>query len=186
MSGKSTALKSLYNRLDGHKTVVSIDTSHLENQRTLFYDYGELDLKFGIWNLIINFWTATGQDFYCATRTTVLQGTDGIVFVADSRKSLLDDNKKSWGELKSFFKDKLEHLIPVIICLNKRDLEDLISTEFLKNYLQLHPNTHVYETIATQNHNIYPAFKDIFENIFQIHKAAKTSIMKQLKEYPDK
>jgi len=184
MSGKSTALKSLYNQLNGGTHLVSIETSHSKDSRTLFYDYGALNLTFGIWKLQINFWTATGQDFYCATRTTVLQGSDGIFFVADSRDSLIEENEKSWNELKSFFGNKLENLIPVIVCLNKRDLPDLISVEFLKNYLQLHPNTHLYETIAIHNQNIYPAFKDLFETIFQIHREAKISIMNQLKKYP--
>lgn len=186
MSGKSTALKGLYHQLNGVNPVVSIETSHSKNSRTLFYDLGTLELKFGIWKLKLNFWTATGQDFYCATRTTVLQGADGLIFVADSQEPLIQDNLKSWNELKSFFGDKLEHIIPVIICLNKRDLPNLISEEELKQFLQLEPNTHVYETIATKNQNIYPAFKELLESIFLIHKAAKTSIMQQLKALPKK
>ncbi|MHA1650294.1 MAG: GTP-binding protein [Candidatus Helarchaeota archaeon] len=184
MSGKSTALKHLYTDLNGKSQLISIETSHQQNKRTLFYDYGTLDLTFGIWRLHLNLWTATGQDFYCATRTTVLQGTDGIIFVADSRRTLLEENSKSWNELKSFFGDKLEKIIPVVVCLNKRDLTDLIPAEDLRTHLKLHTNTQIFETIAIQNHNIYPAFKTLFENIFQIHKTAKVSIMQQLKEYP--
>ncbi len=184
MSGKSTALKCLYNHLNGGSPLISIETSHSRNSRTLFYDFGMLKLTFGIWKLKLNFWTATGQDYYCATRSTVLQGSDGLIFVADSQESLMNENIKSWNELKSFFQDRLEHIIPVIICLNKRDLTELISADFLKETLQLHLNTNIYETIATKNHNIYPAFKALLENIFQIHKAAKTSIMNQLKNSP--
>ncbi len=94
MSGKTTALKGLYAHLNGSAPLVSIETSHSKNSRTLFYDLGTLELKFGIWKLKLNFWTATGQDFYCATRTTVLQGADGLIFVADSQKLLLDENIK--------------------------------------------------------------------------------------------
>jgi len=186
MSGKSTALKALYHDLNGGKKLVSIETSHSKDARTLFYDYGELDLTFGIWKLKLNLWTATGQDFYCATRPTVLQSTDGIIFVIDSRKNLLEDNLKSWNELKSFFGNKLETTIPVIACLNKRDLPDVIPGSIIQSAFEFHPSTKLHETIATQNHNIYPAFKDLFENIFQIHKAAKTTILNQLREYPKK
>jgi GTPase SAR1 family protein len=181
MSGKTTALKSLYNNLNGGTKLVSIETSHTESSRTLFYDFGTLELKFGIWKLKLNFWTATGQDFYCATRSTVLQGTDGIMFIADSQEFLLADNKKSWSELKSFFGSRLEHLIPVILCLNKRDLPEIISNQHIKTTLQLLPETPIYETIATKDENIYPAFKQLLEDIFRIHKTAKTSIMNQLK-----
>jgi len=186
MSGKSTALKALYQDLNGSKDIVSIETSHSKDARTLFYDYGELDLTFGIWKLKLNLWTATGQDFYCATRPTVLQSTDGIIFVIDSRKSLLEDNLKSWNELKSFFGNKLETTIPVIVCLNKRDLPDIISVPLIQRTCEFHTSTKLYETIATQNQNIYPAFKALFESIFQIHKVAKTTILNQLKEYPKK
>jgi len=186
MSGKTTALKSLYNQLNGGKKVVSIETSHMKDSRTLFYDYGELDLSFGIWKLRLNLWTATGQDFYCATRPVVLAGTDGILFVVDSRKELLEDNLKSWNELKSFFGSKLETMIPVIICLNKRDLPDVIPLPIIQSALELQASTKVYETIATQNHNIYPPFKELFENIFQIHRAAKNTILNQLRDFPKK
>lgn len=185
MSGKSTALKGLYTDLNG-KNLISIDTSHDQNKRTLFYDFGTLDLAFGIWKLRLNLWTATGQDFYCATRRTVLEGTDGIIFVADSRKPILEENMKSWNELKLYFQEKLENFIPVVICLNKRDLSDLISSPLLQETLNLNLNTQIFETIATANHNIYPAFKTLFENIFQVHKLAKASIMSQLKDYPKK
>ena len=186
MSGKSTALKALYHNLNGSKEIVSIETSHLKDARTLFFDYGELDLTFGIWKLKLNLWTATGQDFYCATRPTVLQSTDGIIFIIDSRDSLLEENLKSWNELKSFFGNKLETTIPVIACLNKRDLPDVVAAPMIQSAFEFQPFTKLYETIATQNHNIYPAFNDLFERIFQIHRDAKTTILNQLKEYPKK
>ncbi len=185
MSGKSTALKGLHSQLNGKEPLVSIETSHSNNSRTLFYDYGSLDLTFGTWKLKLNFWTATGQDFYCATRSTVLQGADGIIFVADSQDSLIDDNIKSWNELKSFFSSRLESIIPVIVCLNKRDLPELVTGAYVRTTLELLSNTPIYETIATKSENIYPAFRNLLERIFQIHKAAKTSIMNQLKDRTD-
>ncbi len=181
MSGKSTALRGLYEQLDGEGPLVSIETSHAQNSRTLFYDYGPLRLKFGMWNLQLNFWTATGQDYYCATRSTVLQGADGIIFVADSQDALVEDNVKSWKELRAFFGERLESIIPVSVCLNKRDLPNIVSDDLMRKALQLLSNTPIYETIATRNENIYPAFRQLLEWIFQIHKIAKTSIMDQLK-----
>lgn len=186
MSGKTTALKALYKHLNGGKQIVSIETSHSKDSRTLFYDYGELDLSFGIWKLRLNLWTATGQDFYCATRPIVLSGTDGILFVIDSRKELLEENLKSWTELKSFFGNKLESTIPVVLCLNKRDLPDVIPAAIVPTAFELQASTKVHETIATQSHNIYPPFKELFETIFQIHKSAKNTILNQLRDFPKK
>ncbi len=181
MSGKSTALQGLYRQLDGAQPIISIETSHAENSRTLYYDYGPLKLKFGAWNLQLNFWTATGQDFYCVTRPTVLQRTDGILFVVDSQLALTEFNKKSWDELKSFFGARLERIVPVIVCLNKRDLPDPVSAEVVRQVLPLRAQTPLYETIATKNINLFPAFKQLLDLVFQVHKVAKTSIMDQLK-----
>lgn len=187
MSGKTTALQALYQHFNSRglqiEPLVSIETSHEKDRRTLFYDFGTFNLKFGIWKMKLNFWTATGQDFYCATRTTVLQGTDGIIFVADSQESLFEENLKSWSELKAIFGSRLENIIPVVVCLNKRDLSNKITTESLKETLGLIQSTPIYETIATTNQNVYPAFKSLLEKIFQVHRSAKITIMKQLKDY---
>lgn len=188
MSGKTTALYTLYNHFNSFglplEPLVSIETSHSQEKRTLFYDFGTFSLKFGIWKMKLNFWTATGQDFYCATRTTVLQGTDGIIFVVDSQETLLEENLKSWGELKLAFGSKLENLIPVVVCLNKRDLTNIISPEVLKKALNLAEYTPIYETIAVRDENVYPTFKALLENIFLVHRSAKNTIMNQLKDYP--
>ena len=138
-----------------------------------------------VWKMKLNFWTATGQDFYCATRTTVLQGTDGVIFVADSQESLFEENLKSWSELKSYFGSRLETIIPVVVCLNKRDLTKTITSESLERSLDLTEVTPIYETIAKNNRNVYPAFKKLLQKIFQIHKSAKITIMEQLKDYPN-
>ena len=179
MSGKTTALKYLFKKFNGD--LISIDTSHLEKPRTLFYDYGCIDLQFGVWKLKLNLWTATGQDFYCATRSTVLQGVDGIIFVADARREILNDNKRSWGELLDYFKDKLVKIIPIIVCLNKQDLENLTPEDLFKQYLNLGDTIEIIKMIAITGENVYEAFTRIFQNIFSVHSSIKDAIRQQLK-----
>ncbi len=179
MSGKTTALKYLFNKFNGE--LISITTSHLEKPRTLFYDYGCIDLKFGVWKLKLNLWTATGQDFYCATRSTVLQGVDGIIFVADSRREILDENKRSWSELVEYFGDKLVNIIPIIVCLNKQDLENLTPEDLFKEYLDLKENVEIIKMIAIRGEKVYDAFTRIFKNIFSVHSNIKDTISHQLK-----
>lgn len=171
MSGKTTAIKYLFNEFK--EKIISIDTSHRVNPRTLFFDYGCLDLKFGEWNFKLNLWTATGQDFYCATRGTVLQGVDGIIFIADSRSEILNENKRSWEELVGYFRNKLVNVIPIIICLNKQDLEHLVSIDSFKKYLNLNDNIEIINTIAIKGENIRQAFTKIFQNIILIQNKIK-------------
>lgn len=178
MSGKTTALKYLFDKFQ--EKIISITTSHSTTPRTLFYDYGTIDLKFGIWNFKLNIWTATGQDFYCATRSTVLQGVDGIIFVADSRREIMPDNKRSWEELVNYFRSNLMTIVPIIICLNKQDLENLIGIEEFKEYLNLNHNIEIIRTIALTGENINEVFKKIFRAIFTVHSNIKDTISKQL------
>ncbi|TFG04584.1 MAG: hypothetical protein EU536_04320 [Promethearchaeota archaeon] len=190
LSGKTTALRVLYKQLSSQQSkkqgILSIHTGHKNNNRTLFYDFGVIRLNFGIWVADLNFWTATGQDYYCATRSTVLQGTDGLVFMVDSQRALIETNIKSWSELIFYFGSKLVKLIPVVICLNKRDLLDVTPVHWFRKRLNLLPGTPIFETIAIDNHNIVEAFKALLEGIFRVHKDAKTCIMKQLKKTPTK
>ncbi|MHA1144728.1 MAG: GTP-binding protein, partial [Candidatus Helarchaeota archaeon] len=172
MSGKTTSWKYLIRLFKKNVNVesVSIDTAHSANARTLFFDFGTFKMKVGEWTIQLNVWTATGQDFYCVTRETVLQGTDGIIFVAESQKSLRPENEKSWKELQDFFRGDLEKSIPVTICLNKRDLSDIIPLGAFLNDIQMQPHTRVFETIAIDGINIQNAFLNNISQILERNK----------------
>jgi len=73
-------------------------------------------------------YTVPGQVFYDATRRIVLRGADGVVFVADSQKSMIDSNIESLENLKTNLKiNNLDpETIPIVFQYNKRDLENLI------------------------------------------------------------
>ena len=178
MSGKTTALNHLFDNFK--EKMISINTSHSTLPRTLFFDYGSIDLQFGIWKFKLNMWTATGQDFYCSTRSTVLQGVDGIIFVADSRREILEDNKRSWKELEAYFENNLSTLIPIIICMNKQDLDDLISEYEFKKFLNFNNKIEIVKTIATTGENVHQVFKKIFKQIFIVHSNIKDTISNQL------
>ncbi|MHA1380716.1 MAG: GTP-binding protein [Candidatus Helarchaeota archaeon] len=158
MSGKTTSVKFLFNKFKYE--LKSIETS---TGRTLFFDFGEIFIKKGQWNFHLHIFTSTGQDYYCETRSTVLQGVDGVVFVADSHPMLVKDNVKSWNELCAIM-DNLNNM-PVVICLNKRDLNPRISVNEFKNSLGLNGED-IFETIAINGYNILKAFQEIVKKIF--------------------
>jgi len=60
MSGKTTSVKWLFNRFGDEKKLESIETT---TGRTLFFDFGYLSLGMRDWNVKVNVWTATGQDY---------------------------------------------------------------------------------------------------------------------------
>jgi len=123
-SGKTTNLHYIYGRVPDARRgrMVSLAT---QTDRTLFFDFLPIDL-----GLISGFstrfqlYTVPGQVYYNATRRLVLQGSDGVVFVADSQARQLDENIESLQNLQS---NLLElgidiRTLPVVLQYNKQDL----------------------------------------------------------------
>ena len=101
LCGKTTNLQYIY----GHTTpnsrgeMVSLET---KADRTLFFDL--LPIEVGTiagFKTKIQLYTVPGQVFYNTTRKLVLKGVDGIVFVADSQRPMLQSNVESLSNLKT-------------------------------------------------------------------------------------
>lgn len=167
-SGKTTNYFRLREKFDGLKLNrgYSIETT---DGRTLWQDSIRLsfylnleDIKF---NIITQIVTATGQERFLSTREYVLDGADGVVFVADSDSDKLEQNKRSFRELVSFTSEKN---IPFVIQLNKRDLEKAIPIEEFKIGLGL-PKFETYEdgtqviypTVALEGDSVRKCFEDL-------------------------
>ena len=167
-SGKTTNYFRLREKFDGVtlNKGISIETT---DGRTLWQDsiriscYLNLgDLKY---NIIIQIVSCTGQERFLPTREYVLDGADGVIFVADSDIAKMEQNKRSFRELISFINDKK---IPYIIQLNKRDLESAISVADFKRLMELPPSELysdgtrvVYPTVALQGENVRECFEDL-------------------------
>ena len=94
-SGKTTNLEVVHAKTptDSKGELVSIAT---ETDRTLYFDFLPLDLgQIRGMNTRFQLYTVPGQVFYNATRKLVLQGADGIVFVADSNPEMREENLES-------------------------------------------------------------------------------------------
>lgn len=125
-SGKTTNLQHIYSQLpeDRKGKMVSLAT---ETDRTLFFDFLPLDLG-SISGFATRFqlYTVPGQVYYQATRKLVLQGVDGVVFVADSQRRQLAENIESLQDLHANLADLgLEpRSVPLVMQYNKRDLPE--------------------------------------------------------------
>src|SRR5690606_21843928 len=74
-------------------------------------------------------YTVPGQSYYATTRNLVLQGADGVVFVADSQARQLDENVESLQDLHLNLGGQGVDVrgLPLVIQYNKQDLpRDLI------------------------------------------------------------
>jgi mutual gliding-motility protein MglA len=123
-SGKTTNLQYVYSQVpsDRKGQMVSLAT---QTDRTLFFDFLPLDLgTISGFTTKFQLYTVPGQVYYNATRKLVLQGADGVVFVADSQMRQLDENLES---LQNLHVNVLEHgvdirTMPMVMQFNKQDL----------------------------------------------------------------
>src|SRR5262245_768694 len=98
-SGKTSNLQYVYDRVpvDRRGTMVSLAT---QSERTLFFDFLPVDLgTISGFNTRLQLYTVPGQIYYKTTRKLVLQGADGVVFVADSQHRQQDENVESLQDL---------------------------------------------------------------------------------------
>jgi mutual gliding-motility protein MglA len=130
-SGKTTNLHYIYGQVpeDRKGRMVSLAT---QTDRTLFFDFLPLDLgTISGFTTRFQLYTVPGQVYYQATRKLVLQGADGVVFVADSQARQLQENIESFQDLHQNLSEQEvdPRSIPLVIQYNKQDLpRDLILT----------------------------------------------------------
>ena len=131
MSGKTTNLQQLHRRLAGSTDgdLVSLDT---RDDRTLFFDLLPIRLQTaGGMSIKIKLFTVPGQVIHNATRKIVLQGADGVAFIADSRVSETRANNESYANLRANLADNgiARGDLAVVIQFNKRDLPGIRSDD---------------------------------------------------------
>jgi mutual gliding-motility protein MglA len=142
LSGKTTNLRSLH-QLTTEGARGRLMTLETKDDRTLFFDMLPLSLRAegdkpgqtaGM-TLRIKIFTVPGQVLHSSTRKLVLQGADGVAFVADSQISETEHNAMSFFDLRKNLKDLSLSLkeLPLVIQFNKRDLERVRSDEELSS-----------------------------------------------------
>ncbi|HUG28714.1 MAG TPA: GTPase domain-containing protein [Gemmatimonadales bacterium] len=123
-SGKTTNLQYIHGRVpEGRRgRMVSLAT---QSDRTLFFDFLPIELgQISGFTTRFQLYTVPGQVYYNATRRLVLQGADGVVFVADSQARRFEDNLESLQNLQENLADQGVDIrtLPVVMQYNKQDL----------------------------------------------------------------
>src|SRR3972149_5798713 len=98
-SGKTTNLHYIYSQVpeDRKGQMMSLAT---HGDRTLFFDFLPLDLgTISGFTTRFQLYTVPGQVYYRSTRRLVLQGADGVVFVAASQRRQIEENVESYRDL---------------------------------------------------------------------------------------
>jgi signal recognition particle receptor subunit beta len=155
LSGKTTNLKYIHTTLDkGRKgEMIVLDT---EQERTLFFDFFPLELgQIEGYSVRFNMYTVPGQVYYEASRRLILEGADGVVFVADSHEGRLDENLESFVMLKSSLADFGVDWkrFPLVLQYNKRDLPQPLPLGTLEVNLGLN-GIPIFEAVATEGRGV--------------------------------
>ena len=164
MCGKTTNLLYIHNAIKAkHKN--ELITLSTEGERTIFFDFLPLETTI-IQGFTTRFqlYTIPGQVFYNATRRIILQGVDGLVFVADSAWDKQKENVESFNNLKenlSTYNLQLRD-IPYVVQYNKRDLPKVAMRpymEFLLNNEE--PRVPSFDAVATTGQGIFDTLNAI-------------------------
>jgi hypothetical protein len=135
LSGKTTNMHALHRLMneDCRGRLMTLDT---RDDRTLFFDMLPIvvrldptepgappDSASGM-SVRVKVFTVPGQVVHAATRKLVLQGADGVAFIADSQTSETGNNAASFLDLRANLKELgiSTRAMPLVIQFNKRDL----------------------------------------------------------------
>jgi signal recognition particle receptor subunit beta len=168
MSGKTTNLEYIHKQSPKETVgdLVSIKTT--ETDRTLYFDFLPLDLgQVGGMRTKFKLYTVPGQIYYNATRKLVLQGADGVVFVADSRPERMGDNRESLLNLRMNLDELGVNIakIPLVLQYNMRDMPNAMT--FGEMDAQLNPGgaLPVYAGVARDGTGVFSCLKEVSRQV---------------------
>ncbi len=160
MSGKTTNLEIVHQKAPeenkGELTSISTD-----GDRTLFFDFMPLDLG-NVAGMRTKFqlYTVPGQVYYNSTRKLVLQGVDGVIFVADSDGDKMAENIESYENLienlAEYGKDIRE--LPHVIQYNKRDHPNALPVDELDRQMNRF-GVPTFQAVAVTGEGVFPTLK---------------------------
>ena len=160
--GKTTNLEYVHSKLDPSLTgeLVTLKT---KEDRTIFFDFMQIEVgrikgkkpKF-------NLYTVPGQVYYASSRKIILNGVDGIVFVADSQRDRMEGNIETLLDLENNLLASGFSLetFPWVIQYNKRDLKDIVPAEELNDELN-HYSVPIFEAVATEGVGVQETLEGI-------------------------
>ena len=169
-SGKTTNLQYVFSQVPETRRgqMVSLAT---RTDRTLFFDFLPLDLgPVAGFTTRLQLYTVPGQVYYNATRKLVLQGADGIVFVADSQGRQLDENISSLRNLQANLLDQGVDIrtLPVVMQYNKQDLprELILNPEELEDALNFR-GVPSFPSDALHGEGVFETLRAVSELVFR-------------------
>jgi hypothetical protein len=168
-AGKTTALSYLHRALrpDIRGQLVGVNTGA---DRTLFFDcFPAPPARLLGASIHMQVYAANGSVQNEATRRALLAGTDGVLFIADSRRGRERDNIQALEELRNCLLDLNLRLSDVALVLgwNKRDAADVLSIGELEAGLNISQSAS-FPMVASTGQGVFEAFRKLSAQALEV------------------
>jgi hypothetical protein len=176
LGGKTTNLRWIHGhtRPELRGKLLSLDT---ETERTLFFDLLAVHLgTFRGYTIRLQLCTVPGQIAHDATRRLVLRGVDGVVFVVDSQRAMIDSNVESIRNLEDNLRLQGDDpdVLPLVLQYNKRDLPDVVPIDELRQELRVPADLAQIEAAAVDGVGVFETMKSIVTQCLALVKDPAT------------
>jgi signal recognition particle receptor subunit beta len=164
LSGKTTNLQAIHELIapESRGRLMTLET---KDDRTLFFDLLPLSLVAGRGLQIrVKLFTVPGQVIHNATRRLVLQGADGVAFIADSQRAEANANKAAFVNLRqNLVENGLDAArMPLVIQFNKRDMPDVRTDAEIEQMAQKGREP-VFKAVALRGQGVIETLTGLFE-----------------------
>ena len=135
-SGKTSNIKWICRNTQDQK--LDVFSIPLKTKPSTFFDFLPLDVgTIRGFKTRFHIYTIPGNKLFETSQKLLLKGLDGIVFVADSQKEKMPENKEAMEKLKKYLSEENLSLekIPMVIQYNKRDLQNIHSVTQMRTAL---------------------------------------------------
>ncbi len=168
LSGKTTNLQYVHKKVP-KPTKGELISLATDADRTLYFDFLPINIgSVAGFTTKFQLYTVPGQVYYNATRKLVLRGVDGLVFVADSQESKMEENVESLKNLLDNLQEYGYYLseAPMVIQYNKRDLPGAVPIDVLQK--ALNPEGLPYfEAVAVKGEGVFDTLKWIIKLVLE-------------------
>lgn len=168
LSGKTTNLQMLHRMLNPNARG-ELTTLNTADDRTLFFDLLPVFVQNRTgYTTKLKLLTVPGQVIHVSTRRVVLQGADGVVFVADSQRSMSKANNDFWHGMRAYLTEHRLNpdTLPTVIQFNKRDLPDTRSDAELDDIRRHDLLRPVFSAVAMQGDGVLETFLGLLKLVF--------------------
>ncbi len=178
LCGKTTNLQVVHASLRNTQKSELVSLATRED-RTLLFDFMSLETKLlNGFSVRFQLYTVPGQAIYTSTRRLVLNGADGVVFVADSQPGRFQENVSAFRDMEANLEENRLSLaqVPYVLQYNKRDMPNAVPLEYLEEALNSrYPRVQAFQSVATTGFGVMETLNCAAGLVVQRFSAAAAS-----------